>query len=212
MTRRGLIGVLALQGGVEPHLSALGRLPDLDSRRVIRAQDLEGLDGLIIPGGESTAVRKLLTEDRRGRELLAALGERLASGLAAWGTCMGAILLSRHFLSVMDIGVERNAYGGQLDSFEAEADIVGIPGGPFPLVFIRAPAITDAGPGVEVLARHAGRAVACRQGRLLATSFHPELSSDLRFHALFTAIALRQNGATVQPERHSATEVGILRA
>lgn len=212
MAARGLIGVLALQGGVEPHLSALGRLPDLASRRVFRAQDLAGLDGLIIPGGESTAVRRLLTEDRRGRELHDALMERLRSGLAAWGTCMGAILLSRHFLAVMDIGVERNAYGGQLDSFTAEAEIAGIPGGPFPLVFIRAPAISDAGPEVEVLARHGGRAVACRQGRLVATTFHPELSSDLRFHAFFAHMALSRDGAPVLPVIEAAAEEAAVRA
>lgn len=197
------IGVLALQGGVAPHLEALGRLdaaertaggPGIASRRVLVPEDLEGLDGIILPGGESTAVGKLLAEGG----LLTVLRERIAGGMAAWGTCMGAILLAksiandgRRHLEVMDIEVERNAYGSQLDSFTTALPIDGIEGDPFPMVFIRAPIIAWVGPEVDVLARAAGTIVTCRQGRLLATTFHPELSDDLRVHTLFVRMASR---------------------
>ncbi len=202
-TRRLSIGVLALQGGVAPHLEALSRLDAVDrsaggvgiaSRRVIAVADLEGLDGLILPGGESTAVGKLLVEGG----LLPAIRERIQAGMAAWGTCMGAILLAasianddRRHLGVMDIAVERNAYGSQLDSFRTEREISGIEGGPFPMIFIRAPVIRAVGAGVDVLARVEGEIVACREGSLLATTFHPELSADLRVHAYFATLARR---------------------
>lgn len=209
------IGVLALQGGVEEHLDALRRLDaaelgagfgGIQARPVKRAADLDGLDGIILPGGESSAVGRLLSGDGPAGELGRALRDRLAGDLAAWGTCMGAILLAknlsndaRRHLGLLDVEVERNAYGGQLDSFVEDADVPALedlpaPFGsrdPFPLVFIRAPAILRAGAGVEVLARSGGRIAACRSGRLLATTFHPELTDDLRFHALFAASARR---------------------
>ena len=200
-TRRLSIGVLALQGGVAPHLEALPPLAAaardaggrrLASRRVLIPADLDGLDGLILPGGESTAVGKLLAEGG----LRDALRERIAGGMAAWGTCMGAILLAadiandgRRHLALMDMAVERNAYGSQLDSFRIPHEIDGAAGGPFPMVFIRAPVIRSVGESVRVLARVDGAIVACAQGRLLATTFHPELSDDLRVHALFAAMA-----------------------
>lgn len=212
MADRVSIGVLALQGGVTPHLEALGRLDTqeragvgdgIDVRRVLVPADLEGVDGLILPGGESTAVGKLLAEGGLGR----AVRERIAAGMAAWGTCMGAILLAktiandgRRHLEIMDIEVERNAYGSQLDSFRTEGEISGMEGGPFPMIFIRAPVISAVGGGVEVLARIDGEVVACRQGRLLATTFHPELSADLRVHAYFANIARQVH------ESHTATE------
>lgn len=197
------IGVLALQGGVAMHLESLTRLDaaereaggaGIEGRRVLVPHDLEGLDGLILPGGESTAVGKLLVEGGLGK----AVRERIAAGMAAWGTCMGAILLARtiandgrRHLEVMDIEVERNAYGSQLDSFTTALPIAGIEGGPFPMIFIRAPVISSVGPDVEVLARADGAIVACRQGRLLATTFHPELSDDLRVHAYFAHMAMQ---------------------
>jgi 5'-phosphate synthase pdxT subunit len=187
---RPLVGVLALQGGYTDHAQALGRLGGVDVRLVRVEDDLAGLDGLILPGGESTAVGRLLRLDGFG----AALREA-AAGLPCWGTCMGAILLAERIaggdaahLGLMDITVERNAYGSQLDSFVAREEIAGVPGGPFPLVFIRAPVIAQVGAGVEVLARHGGRIIACRQGNLVATAFHPELSGDDRFHAWFLGL------------------------
>lgn len=205
------VGVLALQGGVSEHLTALERTGraeveagrgGVEVRRVLTPQDLEGLEGLILPGGESTAVGLLLRESG----LLESLRTRGAEGLALWGTCMGAVLLAREIendprrhLGLMDIVLRRNAYGGQLDSFTDSGPVSGLPGGPFPMIFIRAPRITQVGRGVEVLARVAGAPVACRQGRLLATTFHPELSEDPRFHAYFVALAreagVRETGA-----------------
>ncbi|HCM25310.1 MAG TPA: pyridoxal 5'-phosphate synthase glutaminase subunit PdxT [Treponema sp.] len=197
------IGVLALQGGVAEHLASLRRLDGSDrasggagieARRVLVSADLDGLDGIILPGGESTAVGKLLAEGGLGAELKAAV----AGGLAAWGTCMGAILLARAVgggethLSLMDIRVERNAYGSQLDSFTGSHPMAGLEGGPFPMVFIRAPVISFAGPGASILARVSGDIVGCRQGRLLATTFHPELTADTRVHAMFVRMARGQ--------------------
>lgn len=191
------IGVLGLQGGVAEHIESLRRLdaaeraegkPGVQARPVKLPSDLAGLDGLILPGGESSAVGKLLTESG----MLIALRTAIADGLPAWGTCMGAILLARDLendgrrhLGLMDIRIRRNAYGGQLDSFKTSEDICGMEGGPFPLVFIRAPIIVDAGAEVSVLARVRGDIVACREGHLLATTFHPELTGDTRFHAYF---------------------------
>lgn len=197
------IGVLALQGGVAEHLAALRALDareraagcgGVDAVPVKRAEDLAGADGVILPGGESSAVGSLLAESGLGERLR----ESIAAGLPAWGTCMGAILLARgianderRHLALMDIVVRRNAYGSQLDSFveAAETDFP-LPGdaGPFPMVFIRAPAIESVGPEVSVLARARGRIVACRQGAMIATTFHPELSADARFHAFFAAL------------------------
>jgi len=186
------IGVLALQGGVAEHLGILDRLPGVVTRRVLDTEQLAGVVGLIIPGGESSAVGILLDGDDRGRKLKKAILARVAAGMPVWGTCMGAILLARQIendgrthLSVMDITVKRNAYGSQLDSFTAVQDIAGVEGGAFPLVFIRAPAIVSAGAGVEVLARFGDSIVACRQGNCLASTFHPELTTDTRFHAYF---------------------------
>lgn len=203
-----VIGVLALQGGVAEHIAALRRLDaaekaagraGVEARPVKTVDDLEGIDGIILPGGESSAVGKLLSESG----LLEALRKAAAAGLPAWGTCMGAILLARDIenddrrhLGLMAVSVRRNAYGGQLDSFveRAEVDVSSfaataagesLSGAPFPMVFIRAPVIAAVGPGVAVLARVNGRIVACAQGSLLATTFHPELTDDTRFHAFF---------------------------
>ena len=182
------VGVLALQGAFREHivtLEALGvstvavRLPD----------QLEGCAGLIIPGGESTAIGKLMTS----YGFWEPVARRHAEGMAVWGTCAGAILIAREVLDAlpgqqtlefMDISVRRNAYGRQVDSFEADLDVAGLPRR-FRGVFIRAPWIEKVGEGVEVLARHEGRIVAARQGDLLATTFHPELTGETAFHRLF---------------------------
>lgn len=204
---RTRVGVLALQGGVGEHLEALERLGrdeaesgggGLEVRRVLTHSDLDGLGGLILPGGESTAVGLLMRESG----LLETIRSSWQEGLVLWGTCMGAVLLARNIeneprrhLGLMDIALRRNAYGGQLDSFTEPAVVSGLAGGAFPMIFIRAPRVTEVGPGVEVLARVGGAAVACREGRLLATTFHPELSADTRFHAYFLSL-VRESAAT----------------
>ncbi|WP_304242740.1 pyridoxal 5'-phosphate synthase glutaminase subunit PdxT [Gracilinema caldarium] len=188
------IGVLALQGGVAEHADMLKRIPDVEPVLVKTAEELEATDALIIPGGESTAVGTILTHDSRGQALRDLLVSRIRQGFPVWGTCMGAILLARNIcndhrrhLAVMDIEVHRNAYGSQLDSFTVSEPILGLDGGPFPMVFIRAPVISEVGPGVQVLARHKGQIVACRQDNLLASTFHPELTEDDRFHRYFVS-------------------------
>lgn len=188
------IGVLALQGDFAEHLAVLRRL-GVEGREVRTPDPLAGLDGLIIPGGESTTIGKLATTFRLIEPL-----RRFAAEKPIWGTCAGAILLSRDarrrqpLLEVMDIAVERNAFGRQVDSFEIDLDVPAFeePDRPVHAVFIRAPLIETVGRGVEVLAElppHASprtaRIVAARQGRLLATAFHPELTADDRFHRYF---------------------------
>jgi 5'-phosphate synthase pdxT subunit len=198
------IGILALQGDFAEHTAMLRRAGA--ATRLVRLPDqLEGLDGLIIPGGESTTIGKLATTFGLMEPL-----RRFAADHAVWGTCAGAILLSKDarrdqpLLGVMDITVERNAFGRQVDSFETDLwlPMLALPERPFHAVFIRAPLIDGVGTGVDVLARldgpdgkGGGRIVAARQGRLLATSFHPELTGDDRFHRYFLALAGSQRGA-----------------
>jgi 5'-phosphate synthase pdxT subunit len=186
------VGILALQGGVAEHERMLRRIENVRPRWVRTAKDVEQVDALIIPGGESTAVGTLLSNDSRGIALRDCIVERANQGFPVWGTCMGSILLARKIqnngqshLGLMNIEIERNAYGGQLQSFRTEEVVQGMHGGAFPMVFIRAPLITKAGDGVEILARHQGHIVACKQGNLLATTFHPELTNDDRFHRFF---------------------------
>ena len=183
------IGVLALQGAFVEHEQMLGRL-GVETVEVRLPQDLAGLDGLIIPGGESTTIGKVAV--RWG--LLEPLREFAADGGPLWGTCAGLILLARRvrdavpgqpLLRVMDITVRRNAFGRQVDSFEADLEVPALGERPFHAVFIRAPVIEEVGEGVEVVARLDGEIVAARQGRLLATAFHPELTADERFHRYF---------------------------
>ena len=186
------IGVLALQGDVAEHLAILREL-GVDAVPVKHAAQLDDVDGIVIPGGESTTIGKLAAM----YGLLHPLRQQLAAGMPAFGTCAGAILLARNalhadgspaaqpLLGVMDTVVRRNAFGRQVDSFEVDLDVAGLEGPPVKAVFIRAPWIERAGPGVEVLATVDDRIVLCRQGRLLACSFHPELSSDPRLHSLF---------------------------
>lgn len=182
-----LVGVLALQGDVSEHQAALERC-GASSLAVRTLEQLRAVDGLIIPGGESTTVGKLLVRF----DLLEPLRERIAAGFPLWGTCTGMILLAgqvddglegQPLLSAMDIRVQRNAFGRQRDSFQADVALRGIEGGPFPGVFIRAPLVASTGPGVDVLGVLGERVVAVRQGNLLATAFHPELTHDDRFHA-----------------------------
>jgi 5'-phosphate synthase pdxT subunit len=182
------IGVLALQGDFAEHAAVLRRL-GAEPREVRLPRDLEGLDGLIIPGGESTTITRLLAL----YELLAPLRQQVRAGLPTWGTCAGAIVLAREAIGLdqpnvgaMDIVVRRNAFGRQVDSFETDLKVKGLDGAPYHAVFIRAPTIEQVGEGVEVLARlEDGTAVAAREGTMVATSFHPELTDDPRFHAYF---------------------------
>ena len=188
-----MIGILALQGGVREHEQALDRI-GVEHRQVRRIEHLEGLDGLILPGGESTTMSKLL--ELGG--LLEPLRELLSGGLPVYGTCAGMILLARqvldtradaHSFGVLDVTVRRNAFGRQVDSFETDLDFSGITD-PVHAVFIRAPWVERVGPDVEVLAAvpdgpAEGAVVAVRSGNALATSFHPECTGDTRVHELF---------------------------
>lgn len=182
--------MLALQGDFQEHAVML-RASGAETSEVRTLAQLDVVDGLVIPGGESTTIARLLL----AFDLMDPLRERIASGLPVWGTCAGAILLAsdvpgldRPSIGGLEMTVERNAFGTQVDSFEAELDVEGLDGA-FRAVFIRAPVITEIGPGVEVLARLAGGEIAAvRAGRLLATCFHPEITADPRMHALFVSL------------------------
>jgi pyridoxal 5'-phosphate synthase pdxT subunit len=169
-----LIGVLALQGGFEAHAKALSRL-GVSAREVRTPDDLEELDALIIPGGESTTIG--MGVEREG--LTEPLTEFVRSGRPVLGTCAGMIMLDREHLGLLDIAVRRNAFGRQLASFETDLEVDGTP---IHAVFIRAPWVEEVGDGVEVLAELDGHPVAVRQGNILAVAFHPELSGDLSLH------------------------------
>ncbi len=185
------VGVLALQGDACEHLAAL-REAGAEASTVRRLRELESVDALVIPGGESTTMSHLLRE----LELLEPLRARLAEGMPAYGSCAGMILLASEILDAgaggraatplkgIDMTVRRNAFGRQVDSFEGDIAFEGLDG-PVHAVFIRAPWVERVGPGVEVLASAAGHPVAVRQGRTLATSFHPEVTGDRRIHKLF---------------------------
>jgi 5'-phosphate synthase pdxT subunit len=192
-----LIGVLALQGGFQAHELMLQGL-DVDTREVRVPGDLDGLDGLVIPGGESTTMT--LGIAREGLE--EPLRELAARGIPILGSCAGLIMLDRDHLGVMDMRAERNAFGRQIRSFEADVDVDGVPGGPIHGVFIRAPWIAEHGPAVEILGEVDGHPVAARQGRIIAVAFHAELGSDERLHRLFLdlvqeASAREEHGAIV---------------
>jgi len=182
------IGVLALQGAFREHIVSLEAL-GVSALAVRLPEQLDGCDGLIIPGGESTAIGKLMAT----YGFYEAVTARHAERMAIWGTCAGAILIARTILdalpdqrslALMDMEIRRNAYGRQVDSFEAPLHVAGLEE-PYTGVFIRAPWIERVGENVEVLARHDGHIVAARQGDLMATSFHPELTGDPRMHRLF---------------------------
>ena len=183
-----VVGVLALQGDVREHLIALAAL-GVTARPVRRAAELDGLAGIVLPGGESTTMSRLLDTF----ELREPLASRLADGLPAFGSCAGMILLAAEVLDgrpdqqsfgTLDITVRRNAFGRQVDSFETDLDFAGLDD-PVRAVFIRAPWVERVGPAVEVLAEVGDHPVAVRQGSVMATSFHPEVSGDDRLHRLF---------------------------
>ncbi len=188
------VGVLALQGDTREHLAAL-RDAGADSVSVRRREELDAVDALVIPGGESTTMSHLLRE----LDLLEPLRDRLADGFPAYGACAGMILLASEILDAgvggreavplrgIDMTVRRNAFGRQVDSFEGDVEFSGFDK-PVRGVFIRAPWVERVGDGVQVLARAAGHAVAVRQGRVLATAFHPEMTGDRRIHRLFVDI------------------------
>ena len=193
-----LIGVLALQGDFAEHVAALldCGVEGIDAIEVRTLAELDEIDGLIIPGGESTTIARLLI----AFDLMEPLRARIRGGLPVWGACAGAIMLANEVtnldrppIAAMDITVERNAFGRQVDSFEEDLDIAGMEGPPLRAVFIRAPVITRTGPQVQVLGRlRDGRVVAASEGRLLATAFHPELTPDRRMHALFARMVFDQ--------------------
>lgn len=175
-----LIGVLAIQGGFQAHERMLERL-GARVREVRVPADLDGLDGLVLPGGESTTIA--LGIEREG--LAEPLRRLAAAGTPMLGSCAGLIMLDREHLGIVDMVAERNAFGRQIASFEADLDVRGIEGTPIRGVFIRAPWIAAHGPDVELLAELEGHAVAARQGRVLAVAFHSELTDDDRVHRLF---------------------------
>jgi 5'-phosphate synthase pdxT subunit len=185
------VGILALQGDFEAHAKLLDRL-GARAREVRVPEELEGLDALIIPGGESTVMT--LGVEREGlAEPLRALA---ASGTPVLGTCAGMIMLGRDHLGILDLRTSRNAFGRQIRSFEAEIELAGIDGAPIRAVFIRAPWVQEHGDSVEVLARVDGHPVAVRAGDVIAVSFHPELSGETRVHELLLqAVSTRSRDA-----------------
>jgi 5'-phosphate synthase pdxT subunit len=184
-----LIGVLALQGDFEAHSRVLKRL-GARVREVRVVADLDGIAGLVIPGGESTTMT--LGVEREGlTEPIAAL---VRKGLPVLGSCAGLIMLDRAHLGLMDILAERNAFGRQVRSFEADLEIAGLSGGPVHGLFIRAPWIAEYGPDVEILADVDGHAIAAREGQILAIAFHSELGDDDRLHEMFLASAAKRVG------------------
>jgi 5'-phosphate synthase pdxT subunit len=197
--RSARIGVLAVQGAVREHVNAIREI-GATPVEVRLPRDLVDLDALVLPGGESTTMRMLIDEYGL-REPIAAMAR---GGAPVMGTCAGMILLARDIVDgdepvfgLLDIEVRRNGYGRQLDSFEAELDTPGLEGGPLHGVFIRAPVVAGVGPSVDVLARDPdGHPVAVRQGRVLATAFHPELTDDRRMHRLLLALVGEAAGRT----------------
>lgn len=190
------IGVLGLQGGVAEHISMLKQIDYVNAVIVKTRKDLEKIDGLIIPGGESTAMGKLLEDFK----LLDVLADNIHKGLPVWGTCAGMILLAKKvsnydqtYLNVMDIQVRRNAYGSQLYSFQTKIMLPDISNGPIPLVFIRAPYVEKVWNDVKIVAELDGKIIACKQKNMLATSFHPELTGDLSFHQYFINALVNKN-------------------
>ena len=196
MSTRPLVGVLALQGDFHEHAASLLKA-GAEVAEIRHAESLKNIQGLIIPGGESTAIARLLI----AYNLTAPIREYIRQGLPTWGTCAGAILLAKNApdldrptIAVMDITVERNAFGPQINSFEEDIHVDGISGPPIKAILIRAPIISDAGPGVSILGKLSdGSIVAVRENNLLATSFHPELTNDHRMHGLFVEMARKYN-------------------
>ncbi|MDP2891661.1 MAG: pyridoxal 5'-phosphate synthase glutaminase subunit PdxT [Bacillota bacterium] len=185
------IGVLAYQGSVAEHMKMLSRIEGVSPREIRFPEDIGAVSGVILPGGESTTMGKLIKD----YGLIDALKERITKSMPVWGTCAGMILLAKEitgeditYLNVMDIAVRRNAYGGQLDSFTADCNIPEVSSHKIPLVFIRAPWVEKTWGNVKILARIDGRIIAVQQGNILATSFHPELTEDMSFHNYFAGM------------------------
>lgn len=184
------IGVLSFQGSVEEHIELLKTIENVNPIEVKTLSALDKIDGLIIPGGESTTISKLLNIFGLAKPLQ----KRIDDGMPVWGTCAGLILLAKEIqgekphLNVMDIAVKRNAYGTQKDSFCVNSKIPEVSKSDIPLVFIRAPWIESAKPNVKILSKINGHIVAARQGNMLATSFHPELTQNNKFHKYFVDI------------------------
>lgn len=182
------VGVLAIQGAVAEHVAALNKIENVNGIEVKTLEEIEQLDGLILPGGESTAMGKILNYF----QMLEPLAEKIKQGLPVWGTCAGMILLAKQivdqdttYFKTMDTVVKRNAYGSQLDSFQTTIDLPEISSTPIPLIFIRAPYIESIHGDVKVLAKVADKIVAAEQDNMLVTAFHPELTNDLSFHKYF---------------------------
>ena len=200
------VGVLAVQGTFIEHIDSLRRL-GVEAPPIRLPRELDTLDGLIIPGGESTTMLRLM----ESFGLIQPVKEMARGGLPIWGTCAGMVLLAKDVsnhemetLALMDARVKRNAFGSQVDSFEADLEIPPVGEDPFHAVFIRAPIIEEAKPGVEILSRLAdGTIVAIRQNRLLACAFHPEFTDDLRFHSYFLKL--------VSQKLSHKSENGVLR-
>ena len=188
-----LIGVLALQGGFAAHRRTLQVL-GADVREVRVRADLEGLDGLVLPGGESTTMMLGIARE----QLAGPLRALAASGIPVLGTCAGMIMLDRSHLNLMDIDCRRNAFGRQVRSFEQDLEFAGLDGPPLRAVFIRAPWIESHGDGVEILAELEGHPIAARQGALLAVAFHPELGADTRVHDAFLSAVARIQARAVE--------------
>jgi 5'-phosphate synthase pdxT subunit len=199
-----LVGVLALQGDFEAHRKLLSQV-GAASREVRVPADLEGLDALIIPGGESTTMT--LGVEREG--LGDPIRQLVADGTPVLGTCAGLIMLDRDHLGVLDVRVRRNAFGRQLRSFEADLAIAGVDGGPVHAVFIRAPWVEAVGPGVEVLAAVDDHPVAVRQDRLIAVSFHPELTGETRLHALLLSLIAPSTGPSGRRRKYGSDSSGL---
>lgn len=190
-----LIGVLAIQGGFEAHLEMLRGL-GAEVRDVRLPGDLEGLDGLVIPGGESTTIVKGIESAGLGD----AIAAHHAQGKPIFGTCAGMIVCDADHLGLLDVTARRNAFGRQMQSFEVDLPVGRIGEEPLRAVFIRAPWVERYGPGVEVLASYEGHPVAVREGSVLACAFHPELTDDSRLHALFMAITTARSDARERAE------------
>ena len=195
------IGVLAIQGDFAEHIALLAEL-GVNAQEIRLPDQLESLDGLIIPGGESTTLSRLMSI----YDLREPIKRMAEEGRAIWGTCAGMIMLAKEIteqdpipLGIMDIGVQRNAFGRQVDSFEQTLNVTSLDCGSFHGIFIRAPVIIRVGEGVTVLASlEDGRPVAVQQGNLLATAFHPELTHDTRFHRYFVGIATPKSPTTAE--------------
>ena len=190
MTRTPTVGVLALQGGFQAHAKMLEGL-GAQAREVRTPADLEGLDGIVIPGGESTVMTLGIEREALAEPLRQLIRDQ---GKPVLGTCAGMIMLDRNHLGLLDGTTERNAFGRQTRSFEADLELEGIPGPPVHAVFIRAPWMAEVGPRLEVLAEVDGHPVAVRQDNMIAISFHPELSGETRLHELLLALIARADG------------------